>query len=51
MKTKILQNFFLKEDGTFDLENALLFSGRIAGVCYDKEGFEHLEKEDISNTQ
>ena len=51
MKTKILQNFFLKEDGTFDLENALLFSGRIAGVCYDMEGFEHLEKEDISNTQ
>lgn len=51
MKTKILQNFFLKEDGTFDLENALLFSGRIAGVCYDKEGYEHLEKEDISNTQ
>lgn len=51
MKTKILQNFFLKEDGTFDLKNALLFSGRIAGVCYDKEGFEHLEKEDISNTQ
>lgn len=51
MKAKILQNFFLKEDGTFDLENALLFSGRIAGVCYDKEGFEHLEKEDISNTQ
>lgn len=51
MKAKILQNFFLKEDGTFDLENALLFSGRIAGVCYDKEGYEHLEKEDISNTQ
>ena len=51
MKTKILQSFFLKEDGTFDLENALLFSGRIAGVCYDKEGFEHLEKEDILNTQ
>lgn len=51
MKTKILQNFFLKEDGTFDLKNALLFSGRIAGVCYDKEGYEHLEKEDISNTQ
>lgn len=51
MKAKILKNFFLKEDGTFDLENALLFSGRIAGVCYDKEGFEHLEKEDILNTQ
>lgn len=51
MEIKILNNFFLKENGTFDLENALLFSGRIAGVCYDKDGFEHLEKEDILNTK
>ncbi len=36
---------FLKEDGTFDKEKALNYSGKIAGICYSKEGFKALEKE------
>ena len=41
---------FLKEDGTFDKEAALNLSGKIAGVCYDKEGFNHLVNEPIEKT-
>lgn len=50
MEVKILPNLFIKENGTFDKEKALLFSGKIAGVCYDKEGYEHLEKEEKEKT-
>jgi len=45
MRIDILPNQFLKEDGTFDKEEAIKLSGKIAGVCYDKEGFKHLENE------
>ena len=41
---------FLKEDGTFDKESALNLSGKIAGVCYDKEGFNHLVNEPVERT-
>ncbi len=51
MKIAILPNLFLKENGTFDKDKAFELSGKIAGVCYDKEGFEHLLKEDIENTK
>lgn len=50
MEVKILPNLFLNEDGTFNKEKALMFCGQIAGVCYDKEGFEHLSKEDSEKT-
>ena len=42
---------FLKEDGTFDKEKAINLSGKIAGVCYDEEGFNHLvnEAEETTN--
>ena len=36
---------FLKEDGTFDKEAALNLSGKIAGVCYDKEGLSRWKKQ------
>lgn len=53
-KTKIevgiLPNQFLKENGTFDKEEAIKLSGKIAGVCYDKEGFTHLENEPEEKT-
>ena len=51
MKIAILPNLYLKENGTFDKDKAFELSGKIAGVCYDKEGFEHLLKEDIENTK
>ncbi len=50
MKIELLPNLFVKEDGTFDKEKALNLCGKIAGVCYDKEGFKHLENEPVDNT-
>lgn len=52
MKIKIdmLPNYYIKKDGTFDVEKALNLCGKIAGVCYDKEGFDHLKDEPIEKT-
>ncbi|MBE6140482.1 MAG: FAD-dependent thymidylate synthase [Firmicutes bacterium] len=50
LKVDLLPNYFLKTDGTFDKSSAILLSGRIAGICYDKEGFKHLEQESIEKT-
>lgn len=50
IKIDLLPNQFLKENGTFDKENAIQFCGKIAGVCYDKEGFAHLENEPKEKT-
>ncbi len=43
-------NTFLKDDGTFDKEEAIKLSGKIAGICYDEEGFSHLENEPEETT-
>ncbi len=51
MKISILPNYFLNEDGTFNKQEAILLSGKIAGVCYDKEGFNHLINEDEEKTK
>lgn len=50
IKVGILPNQFLKSDGTFDKDEAIKLSGKIAGVCYDKEGFAHLENEPEEKT-
>ncbi|MGN1379269.1 MAG: FAD-dependent thymidylate synthase [Bacilli bacterium] len=50
IKVGILPNQFLKSDGTFDKDEAIKLSGKIAGVCYDKEGFEHLKNEPEEKT-
>lgn len=50
LKIDILPNYYLKEDGTFDKEKAINLCGKIAGVCYDKEGFSHLENEPVEKT-
>lgn len=50
MKIDILPNYFLREDGTFNKDEAILLSGKIAGICYDKEGFTHLMGEQIDKT-
>ncbi len=50
IKVGILPNQFLKSDGTFDKSEALKLSGKIAGVCYDEEGFAHLEAEPEEKT-
>lgn len=51
IKVDLLPNLFVKEDGTFNLQDALLLSGHIAGVCYDEEGFNHIVKEDVEKTE
>ena len=52
MKIELIkENYFRKEDGTFDLDNALLLGGRIAGICYNKEGYNKLLEEDIEKTK
>ena len=50
IKVGILPNQFLKEDGTFDKNEAIMLSGKFAGVCYDEEGFEHLINEPVERT-
>lgn len=50
MRIDILPNQFLKENGVFDSQSAINLCGKIAGVCYDKEGFAHLENESIDKT-
>ncbi|MDD4298781.1 MAG: FAD-dependent thymidylate synthase [Bacilli bacterium] len=51
MNVEILPNYFLRKDGTFDKREALLLCGKIAGVCYNREGFHDLMYEAISTTQ
>ena len=50
IKVGILPNQFLNENGTFNKEEAIKLSGKIAGVCYDREGFNHLVNEDETKT-
>lgn len=51
IKINILPNYFLKKDGTFDKTGAINLCGKIAGVCYAKEGFDHLCDEPIEKTE
>lgn len=50
IRVGILPNQFLKENGTFDKKEAIKLAGKIAGVCYNKEGFSHLENESEEKT-
>lgn len=50
IKIDILPNQFLKSDGKFDMDKAMLLCGKVAGVCYDEEGFSHLENEEQEKT-
>lgn len=51
MKIELLPNYFLNKNGTFNIDDAIMLSGKIAGVCYDKEGFSHLQKESAEKTK
>ena len=50
IKVNILPNLYLDLNGTFVIEEAIKLSGKIAGICYDKEGFSHLENEEEEKT-
>lgn len=51
IKIDILPNYFLNSDGTFNKEDAINLSGKIAGICYAKDGYETLKDEDVSKTK
>ncbi len=50
IRIDILPNLYLNEEGTFNTKEVLNLSGKIAGVCYDKEGFNHLINEPQEKT-
>lgn len=43
-------NYFLDENGILRKDDAINLSGKIAGVCYNKEGFKELENEPQEKT-
>lgn len=45
-----LGNLFVDEKGCFKKEDAIKLGGMIAGVCYDKEGFNHIVGEPEEKT-
>lgn len=51
IKIDLLPNYFVDEKGNFKKEDALNLCGKIAGVCYNKEGFKALENEQDEKTQ
>lgn len=50
IKAKILPGYFIYDDGTYNEEDAVMLAGQIAGICYDKEGYDHLKDEPVEKT-
>lgn len=50
LKIGILPNLFLDENKIFKIDEAINFCGKIAGVCYAKDGFEQIQNESIEKT-
>ena len=50
IKVSILPNYFLKLNGTFNKQEAIKLSGKIAGICYNKDGYSHLTNEPEERT-
>ena len=52
MKISIVKpNPYLNEDGTYNIEEAKILAGHIAGECYDEEGLENIQKEPREKTE
>lgn len=52
LKITLLENTpFLKEDGTFNLNKAMDFSGKIGGICYNEKGLMDSFAEDDEKTE
>ncbi len=51
IEIELLPNQFLNSNGTFNKKSALNLCGKIAGICYDKEGFNHLKDEQEEKTK
>lgn len=50
IKVKILPGKFNNDDGTYNLKQALLLSGKIGGMCYLQGDFTSIENEDENKT-
>ena len=51
IKVELLPSIYSKEDNTLDIEKVINMSGKYAGVCYNKEGFNKLLNEDSEKTK
>lgn len=51
LKITLLPSIFVDNNGKFILNKALNHSGKIAGVCYNREGYEALENEEETKTK
>lgn len=52
LKVNLLENTpFLKDDGTLDLKRAMLFSGHVAGICYNQAGLQASFAEEEAKTE
>ena len=52
LKITLLENTpFLKEDGTFNLNKAMDFSGKVGGICYNEQGLMASFAEDSEKTE
>ena len=51
IKINIISKEFVDNDGTFNMNDALQHSGRIAGICYSKNGYNFLKEEDEEKTK
>lgn len=49
IKIDLIPNGYTK-DGKLDKEKAYLISGRVAGICYEQNGFDFLKNEPIENS-
>ena len=50
ISVRIENEDFKNPDGTYNLEAALLYSGHIAGICYDEIGYDNVLKETEEKT-
>ena len=44
-------NPFLFDDGTYNIDDAKILAGHIAGECYDEEGLENIQREPREKTE
>lgn len=52
LKITLLENTpFLKEDGTFNLNKAMDFCGKVGGICYNEEGLMASFEEPVETTE
>lgn len=49
MEIKLIKTYY-ENNGLLDLDNSLNLSGKLAGICYNKDSFEKIENEPVEKT-